>query len=79
MWYHYVLVALGLYVVLSGIYDLVTNKQAFNAVGWTMWSITRVVGLVILYIGWSGLSAPAVPAYAPTTGMIGSGKRRYRR
>lgn len=73
MWYHYLLLLLGAYIVLIGIYDLVTNKQAFNAVGWTVWSITRVVGLVMLYIGWSGISAPAVPTY---TGMAGGRRRR---
>lgn len=74
MWYHYVLIAVGAYIVLIGIYDLVTNKLSFNAMGWTVWSITRLVGLVILYIGWSGLSAPA---YAPPpTGMLGGRRRR---
>jgi hypothetical protein len=77
MWYHYLLLAIGAYIVIIGIYDLVTNKQAFNAVGWTVWSVTRVVGLVLIYIGWSGISASATPSYTPTTTLMGG--RRHRR
>jgi hypothetical protein len=76
MWYHYLLLLIGAYIVLIGIYDLVTNKQAFNSVGWTVWGVTRLVGLVLLYIGWSGISAPA-PAYVSTPGMMGGRRRRY--
>lgn len=74
MWYHYLLLLIGAYIVLIGLYDLVTNKYSFNAMGWTIWGVTRVVGLVLIYIGWSGLSTPAyyVP---PSTTMMG-GRRR---
>ena len=59
MWYHYLLMLLGAYIVLMGIYDLVTNKQAFNRIGWTVWTVTRVVGIIIFYIGYSGLQSSA--------------------
>jgi hypothetical protein len=45
--------------------------------------ITKVVLTVALlgvaYWGYSSESAPAVPAYMPTTGMMGGSKRKYRR
>lgn len=76
MWYHYLLLLIGAYIVLIGIYDLITNKQAFNTVGWTVWGVTRLVGLVLLYIGWSGISTPAVPSYVSTPGMMGGRRRK---
>ena len=72
MWYHYIFLAIGAYLVIAGIYELVTNKYSFNAVGWTFWSLGRLLGLGLLYMGWSGLSAPAVPP-----AVMGGRRRRW--
>ena len=49
----------GAYLVVTGLWYVFTNKYSFNAMGWVMWSIPRIIGLALLYWGWSGISAPS--------------------
>lgn len=67
MWYHYLAMAIGAYLVGMGLWYLFTNKTRFNGLGWVMWSIPRLIGLALLWWGYSGISAPP---------MMG-GKRRW--
>jgi hypothetical protein len=62
----------GLYLVVSGIYYAATNKTPFNTYGWIFWTIGRVFGLVLIYFGYIGITAPP-PTMIPTIG----GRRRY--
>ena len=77
MWYHYLTLLVGIYMVANGIYKTVVygNHGVYD---WTVFGINMLIGLGILWWSWSGISTPVVPAYVPATGMMG-GRRRYRR
>lgn len=72
MWYHYLILLVGLYFVVSGIQHLIGNSVAFNATGWVFWIIGRLFGLGLIYWAYTGITAPA-PTMIPT---VGGGRRR---
>lgn len=67
----YILILIGLYLVVTRFYYLATNKQSFVAMGWVMWSIPLVIGIIMLYYGY-GLAFPPVAPVA-----IMGGRRRW--
>jgi len=75
MW-EYVLIGLGVIIAAWQIYVLATGRAAFG--GYTVPVVLLIVSLGMIYMGYTSIP-PAVPSYAPTTGMLGSGRRRYRR
>lgn len=77
MWYHYLTLLVGLYLVGSAIYSMVMVPGTMYS-RWISNAIYAVIGGVIVWWSWSGINTPAVPAYVSTPGMMG-GRRRYRR
>lgn len=78
MWYHYLTLLVGLYLVGSAIYSMVAVPGTLYS-RWISNGLYIVIGGAIAWWSWSAISAPVVPSYMPTTtGMMG-GRRRYRR
>jgi hypothetical protein len=77
MWYHYLTLIVGLYLVGSAIYSMVSVPGTLYS-RWISNAVYILIGGAIAWWSWSGISAPTVTMYAPDTGMMG-GRRRYRR
>lgn len=67
MWYHYILLLIGLYLVGSSIYNL---AMAGNRSGWIVNGISTAIGFGLAYWAWTAINAPVAPY-----GMAG-GRRR---
>jgi len=79
MWYHYLFILAGLYLVGSAVYSIISNRSMTNLI---LSGIQIVVGGGIAYYGYSGVTAPeptllsAVPGMAAMTGGF---KKLFRR
>lgn len=78
MWYHYILIVAGLYLVGSAIYTLVTGAR--GTVSYVLNGLQIAIGLGVGYYGYSGVTAPAptmLPAaVAPAVNTMMGGMRR---
>jgi hypothetical protein len=68
MWYHYIGVLIGLYLVGSSIYNIVMSG---NRSGWIINGVSTAIGGGLLWWASSGIMTPVVPP-----SIIGG--RRYR-
>jgi hypothetical protein len=68
MWYHYLALLAGVYLVASSIYNMVLNR---NTSGYVMNGISLVIGVALAWYGYAGVTAPVIPP--PLLG----GRRRY--
>lgn len=77
MWYHYLSLLVGLYLVGSAIYSMATVSGSIYS-RWISNGIYAVIGVAIVMWSWSGINAPP-PSYFPTTttGMMGGRRRRH--
>lgn len=82
MWYHWLLVIAGLYLVGSGIYSIVTNRSMSNII---MSGVEVAIGAAVGYYGYSSAMTPAVPSFIPppvanaASTMMGGLRRALRR
>ena len=77
MWYHYLLLLAGLYLVGSAIYSIVTGPRSVT--GMAMSAVQIAIGGGIAYYGYSGIMTPAVPTLlpgVPTPGAMMGGVRK---
>lgn len=80
MWYHWLLVIAGLYLVASGIYSIVTNRSMQNII---MSGVQVAIGAAVGWYGYS--SATATPSIVPppvanvASTMMGGLRRALRR
>lgn len=78
MWYHYILVLVGLYFVGFAIYNIIYNRTKTSMI---MSGVQIVLGGGVAYYGYSSATAPepvpllSAPA-AAVSGMVG-GLRKY--
>lgn len=81
MWYHYLLLAAGLYLVGSAIYSIVTGSRTITAL--VMDAVQIAIGGGIAYYGYSGIMTPAVPSILPgvptPTAMMGGLRKLFRK
>jgi len=59
MWYHYLALLAGVYLVASSVYNMVMNR---NTAGYVMNGISLAIGVALAYYGYAGVTAPVVPA-----------------
>ncbi len=76
MWYHWLLVVAGLYLVGSAIYSIIANRSMTNVI---MSGIQIAVGAGIGWYGYTNAMTPTVPTLlpgVPTPGAMMGGLRR---
>lgn len=73
MWYHWILLLAGLYLVGSAIYSLVTGPRTVT--GMAMSAVQLAIGGGIAYYGYTNAMTPTVPSILPgvptPTAMMG--------
>lgn len=77
MWYHYLLLLAGLYLVGSAIYSIVTGPRSVT--GMAMSAVQIAIGGGIAYYGYSGIMTPVTPTFlpgVPTPGAMMGGVRK---
>jgi len=62
MWYHWLLVVAGLYLVGSAVYSIITNRSMTNII---MSGVQLVIGGAIGYYGYTNAMAPTTPPILP--------------
>ncbi len=72
MWYHYLTLLVGLYLVGSAIYSMVSVPGTLYS-RWISNGLYVLIGGAIVWWSWSGITTPVY--YAPPTTMLG-GRRR---
>jgi hypothetical protein len=55
MWYHYLLLVVGLWFVATSIYNIVMSG---NKAGWIVNGLSTAVGGAFAWYGWSGIFPP---------------------
>jgi hypothetical protein len=55
MWYHYLVLAIALYLVGSSIYNII---MAGNRSGWIVNGISAAIGGGLVFWAWSGITTP---------------------
>ena len=63
MWYHWLLVVAGVYMVGSAIYSIISNRSMTNVI---MSGVQIAIGAGVGYYGYSSAMAPAVSSFVPT-------------
>ena len=74
MWYHYLSLLVGLYLVGSAIYSMVMVSGTLYS-RWISNGIYAAIGVAIVMWSWSGITAPP-PGSIPGITMAG-GRRRW--
>jgi hypothetical protein len=77
MWYHYLLLAAGLYLVGSAIYGLVVGPRSVTSMA--MSAVQIAIGGGIAYYGYTGIMTPVAPPLlpgVPTPGAMMGGLRK---
>jgi hypothetical protein len=77
MWYHYLLLAAGLYLVGSAIYSLVVGPRTITSMA--MSAVQIAIGGGIAYYGYTGIMTPTTPMMlpsVPTPGAMMGGIRK---
>lgn len=81
MWYHYLLLVAGLYLVGSAIYSIVTGARSVTSLA--MNGVQIAIGGGIAYYGYSGIMTPVVPSILPgvptPTAMMGGLRKLLRK
>lgn len=81
MWYHWLLLLAGLYLVGSAIYSIVTGPRSVTAIAMNAAQIA--IGGGIAYYGYSGAMTPVTPPLLPgvptPTAMMGGLRKMFRR
>lgn len=81
MWYHYLLLLAGVYLVGSAVYSLVTGSRTLTSL--IMDGVQIAIGAGIAYYGYSGAMAPAAPSILPgvptPTAMMGGIRKLFRK
>ena len=81
MWYHYILILVGLYFVGSAIYSIISNRSLTNII---LSGVQIVLGGGVAYYGYSAATAPepvpllSAPA-AAVSGMVGGLRKMLRK
>jgi hypothetical protein len=76
MWYHYLLILAGLYLVGSAIFSIISNRSMTNLI---MSGVQGVIGAAIAYYGYSSAMAPPPGMFqsvAPTMNAMMGGMRK---
>lgn len=82
MWYHWLLVLAGLYLVGSAIFSIISNRSMQNII---MSTVQIVIGGAIGYYGYSNAMAPVTPSIVPpavtstVNTMMGGMRRMFRK
>lgn len=80
MWYHYLFILVGLYLVGSAVYSMVTNRATTNLI---MSGVQIAIGGGIAYYGYSGVTAPEpapiLSAVPGVSGMVGGLRKMFRK
>lgn len=80
MWYHYLLLVAGVYLVGSAVYSLVTGTRTITSMA--MSAVQIAIGGGIAYYGYTGIMTPATPTLlpqVPTPGaMLGGVRKLFR-
>jgi hypothetical protein len=58
MWYHYLALLVGLYLVATSLYHLIMFR---GVTGYVMNGISLAIGVALAYYGYAGVTAPVVP------------------
>ena len=77
MWYHYLLLVAGLYLVGSAIYSLVMGTKSMASIA--MNAVQIAIGGGIGYFGYSGIVAPTFLPVVATPGAMMGGVRKLLR
>ena len=79
MWYHWLLVVAGLYLVGSGVYSIISNRSMTNVI---MSGVQIALGAAIGWYGYSSAMTPVAPPLlpgVPTPGAMYGGLRKLLR
>jgi len=82
MWYHWLLVVAGLYLVGSAIYSIIANRSMTNVI---MSGVQIAVGAAIGWYGYTSAMTPTVPSFIPApvasaaSTMMGGMRRMFRK
>lgn len=76
MWYHYLFIVAGLYMVGSAIYNIMTGSRSMTSL--MMNGVEVAMGAAIGYYGYSGVTAPAPMLSLPpaVSTMVGGAIRK---
>lgn len=77
MWYHYLLLLAGAYLLATAIYTIVTGPK--SVISLSMNGVQAAIGAGITYYGWSGIWTPPATSILPgvptPTAMMGGLRR----
>jgi multisubunit Na+/H+ antiporter MnhC subunit len=82
MWYHWILVVAGVYLVGSAVYSIILNRSMTNVI---MSGIQIAVGAGIGYYGYTSAMTPVVPSFVPApvasaaSTMMGGMRKMFRK
>jgi len=74
MWYHYLGLLAGLYLVAVSIYHMVTNR---SIMGYITNAVYILIGLGVAWWAYSGITAPPPSIFSPNTMTGGRRRGRY--
>lgn len=81
MWYHYLLLVAGLYLVGSAIYSVVVGPRGLTNL--IMDAVQIAIGLGVAYYGYTGIMTPVTPSLLPgvptPTAMMGGLRKLLRK
>jgi hypothetical protein len=83
MWYHWILVVVGVYLVGSAIYSVVTGTRTVTSLA--MNGVQMAIGAGLGYYGYSSAMTPAVPSFVPqamapaVSTMMGGMRKLFRK
>jgi hypothetical protein len=68
MWWHYIFLLFGIYLVASSLYNIVING---NPSGWIVNGVSVIIGVVLTMWSWGAINTP------PPMSILGGGRRRW--